>query len=115
MPVVVAAVVAVTVAIQVTPLVAAAVGAQAAPAHLQVQAPADMPQLTALSRQAVKAVVVSVHLAAARAAPHRRGVMASMADRGSWVAVVVDGVRLEAKAGALLVATAPPEVPAALP
>ena len=111
----VAAVVAVTVAFQVTPLAAVAVGVQAVLAHLQVQATSDMPQLPALSRQAVKAVVVPLHLAAARAAPHRRGVMASMADRGSGVAVVVDGVRLEAMAGAPLVAPAPPEAPAALP
>ena len=110
----VAAVVAVTVAFQVTPLVAVAVGVQAVLAHLQVQATSDMPQLTALSRQAVKAVVVPLHLAAARAAPHRRAVLVSGANRGPGVAVVVDGVLLEAKAGAAA-ATAPPEVPAALP
>jgi len=113
---VVAAVVAVTVAFQVTPLVAVAAGVQAVLAHLQVQAPAaDMPQLTALSRQAVKAVVVPLHLAAARVAPHRRGVMALVAKRGPGVAVVVDGVRLEAKVDVQAVAQAPPEVPAALP
>lgn len=112
---VVAVVVVVTVAIQVTHLVAVAAGVQAVLAHLQVQAPADMPQLPALSRQAVKAVVVPLHLAAARAAPRRRGVMAPVANRGPGVAVVVDGVRLEAKVDVQAVAQAPPEVPAALP
>ena len=111
----VAAVVAATVAFQVTPLVAVAVGVQAVLAHLQVQATADMPQLTALSRQAVKAVVVPLHLAAARAAPLELAAMASVATRGPGVAVVVDGVRLAAKVDVQAVAQARPEAPAALP
>ncbi len=103
---VVAVVVVVTVAIQVTTLVAVAVGAQAVLAHLQVQAPADMPQLTALSRQAVKAVVVPLHLAAARVAPLELAAMAPVANRGPLVAVAVDGVRLEAKVDVQAVAQA---------
>ena len=107
--------VAVTVAGQVTPLVAVAVGVQAVLAHLQVQAPADMPQLTALSRQAVKAVVVPLHLAAARAAPLELAAMVLVSNPVRLVVAAVVGVLLAAKVDVQAVAQAPPEVPAALP
>ena len=95
---VVAAVAVVTVALLATPQVAVAVGAQAVLAHLPVQQAApDIPQLAALSRQAVKAVVVPFHLAAARVAPLELAAMAPGTMKGPGVVVVVDGVRLAVK------------------